>query len=141
MILSWFATSVVLLYHKEEIAIIFSKFTGKHLCQSLFFNKFAGQACNFIKKQTLAQVFSCEFCKIFKNTNFYRTPLVGASKNSFIISYSCWTNIQFWTSWNHRNLFNFFWSIKAVQKQLIDLKKVVGSFFQKNELIRTWKKT
>ena len=26
------------------------------------------QACNFIKKETLAQVFSCEFCEISKNT-------------------------------------------------------------------------
>ena len=25
------------------------------------------QVCNFIKKETLAQVFSCEFCKISKN--------------------------------------------------------------------------
>ena len=25
-------------------------------------------ACNFIKKETLAQVFSCEFCKISENT-------------------------------------------------------------------------
>ena len=31
-------------------------------------------ACNFIKKETLAQVFSCEFCEISKNTLFYRTP-------------------------------------------------------------------
>ena len=30
---------------------------------------------NFIKKETLAQVFSCEFCEISKNTFFYRTPL------------------------------------------------------------------
>ena len=28
------------------------------------------QACNFIKKETLTQVFSCEFCKISKNTFF-----------------------------------------------------------------------
>ena len=28
------------------------------------------QACNFIKKVSLAQVFSCEFCGIFKNTFF-----------------------------------------------------------------------
>ena len=42
----------------------FSKFTGKHLYQNLFFNKVANQACNFIKKETLAQVFSCEFCEI-----------------------------------------------------------------------------
>ena len=28
-------------------------------------------ACNFIKKETLAQVFSCEFCVISKNTFFH----------------------------------------------------------------------
>ena len=28
------------------------------------------EACNFIKKETLAQVFSCEFCQISKNTFF-----------------------------------------------------------------------
>ena len=37
----------------------FIKFTGKHLCQS-----------NFIKKETLAQVFSCKFYEISKNTFF-----------------------------------------------------------------------
>ena len=33
-------------------------------------------ACDFIKKETLAQVFSCEFYEISKNTFFYRTPLM-----------------------------------------------------------------
>ena len=33
-----------------------------------------------IKKETLAQLFSCEICEIFKNTFFYRTPLVAASE-------------------------------------------------------------
>ena len=28
------------------------------------------EACNFIKKDTLTQVFFCEFCEIFKNTFF-----------------------------------------------------------------------
>ena len=28
------------------------------------------QVCNFIKKETLEQVFSCEFCGIYKNTFF-----------------------------------------------------------------------
>ena len=37
------------------------------------------EACNFIKKQTLVQVFFCEFCENFKNTFFYRTPPVVAS--------------------------------------------------------------
>ena len=48
----------------------FAKFTGKHLCQSLFFNKVAGWCLNFIKKLTLAQVFSYEFCKTSKNSFF-----------------------------------------------------------------------
>ena len=37
------------------------------------------KACNFIKKESLAQVFSCEFCEISKNIFFYRTPPVVAS--------------------------------------------------------------
>ena len=40
----------------------FAKSTGKHLCQSLF-----------IKKEPLAQVFSCDFCEISMKTFF--TPL------------------------------------------------------------------
>ena len=36
------------------------------------------QACNFIKKETLVQVFSCEFYGISKNTFSYRTPPVTA---------------------------------------------------------------
>ena len=44
---------------------------------SFFFNKVAGlRPWNFIKKETLAQVFSCEFCEVSKNTFFYRTPLL-----------------------------------------------------------------
>ena len=39
---------------------------------------------NFIKKETLAQVFSCEFCEISKNTFSSRTPLVTASAMTFI---------------------------------------------------------
>ena len=37
------------------------------------------KASNFINKETLAQVFYCEFCEIYKNTFHYRTPLVAAS--------------------------------------------------------------
>ena len=40
------------------------------------------KACKFIKKETLARVFSCEFCQISKNTFLYRTPLVTASADS-----------------------------------------------------------
>ena len=36
------------------------------------------------EKETLAQVFSCEFCEISNNTFFYRTPLVAASATSYL---------------------------------------------------------
>ena len=59
---------------KKGVFKNFENFTGKQLCRGLFFNKVAGAACSFIKKETLAQAFSCKFCEIFKNTFFYRTP-------------------------------------------------------------------
>ena len=40
------------------------------------------KSCNFIEKETQAQVFSCEFCEISKNVFFYRIPLVAASVRS-----------------------------------------------------------
>ena len=39
------------------------------------FQKQPPEICNFIKKENLAQVFSCEFREISKNTFCYRTPL------------------------------------------------------------------
>ena len=74
-----FTSSRPEVFCKKGVLGNFAKFTGKHLCQSLFFNKVAGGACNFIKKETLAQVFSCEFCEISKNIFSQRTPLVAAS--------------------------------------------------------------
>ena len=46
---------------KEVLFKVLQKFTGKQV--------------------QLAQVFSCEFCEIFKNIFFYTTPPVAASKN------------------------------------------------------------
>ena len=43
--------------------------------------------CNFIN---LAQVFSCEFSEILKNTYFYKTPLVAASAYSGVLRYFSW---------------------------------------------------
>ena len=44
------------------------------------------QACNFIKKETLAQVLSCEFCEISNSTFLYRTRLVAACVYSSYLS-------------------------------------------------------
>ena len=83
--------------------------------------------CNFIKKETLAQVFSCERCEISKNTFSYecflQSTLVAASENwesdfsSFakifskdifqgllllhIMSRVIWTMITPWSFLNH----------------------------------------
>ena len=63
--------------------------------------------CNFIKKQILAQVFSCEFCEIFKNTIFYRTPPVAASELHYSFD---WDYI--WINWrpNFFLLLLLFWN-------------------------------
>ena len=45
--------------------ILFEVICGKSILQNSQEN---ASACNFIKKETLAQVFSCEFCEISKNT-------------------------------------------------------------------------
>ena len=65
---------------KKGVLKNFTKFTGKRLCQSIFFNKVIKKFLKFIKKETLAQVFSCEFCEIFKNTFLQNTsgPLLLA---------------------------------------------------------------
>ena len=65
----WFRSSRSEVYCKKCVLKNFAKFTGKHLSQSLFLNKVAG-SWNFIKKETLAQVFSCELFEISKNTFF-----------------------------------------------------------------------
>ena len=46
-------------FYKKSVLKYFAKFTGKQMCQSLFF-----------KKGNLAQVLSREFYEIFKNTFF-----------------------------------------------------------------------
>ena len=56
----------------------FAKFTGKHLCQSLCFNEVAG---------TAAQVFSCEFCEISKNTFFTEHLRTTASATNGTVSH------------------------------------------------------
>ena len=45
------------------------KCTTKHLCQSPFFNKLAGDACNFIKRDSGTGI-SCKHCTIFNITCF-----------------------------------------------------------------------
>ena len=61
---------------KKDVLKNSAKFTRKHLFQNLVFNKVA---CH--SKETLAQVFSCKFGKILKNTFFIEHLRVTASGN------------------------------------------------------------
>ena len=57
--------AVALICSVKEVFLQTSQNSQENTCASLFFNKVAGQTL-FLKN--LAQVFSCEFCEIRKNT-------------------------------------------------------------------------
>ena len=48
-------------FNKKRAPKNFTKLIGKQLWKT-------SEACSFTKKETLAQVFSCRFCEISKNT-------------------------------------------------------------------------
>ena len=60
----------------KEALLKVSQNSQENTSVGVFFKKEAG---NFIKKETLTQMFSCEFCETFKNIYFYKTHLVAAS--------------------------------------------------------------
>ena len=57
---------------KKGVLKNFGKFTGKYLCQIFFFKK-VGPA-TLLKKKRWYCFFLCEFCEIFKNNFYYKTP-------------------------------------------------------------------
>ena len=54
------------------------KHVAMHVMRKWSFTSIA-ETNNFIKKETLAQAFSCEFCEISKNNFSYALPSVAAS--------------------------------------------------------------
>ena len=70
---------VVQRYSVKKVFLEISQKSSENTCAwvSLII-KLQAEACNFIKKESLAQGFSCEFCKISKNTFLHKAPLVVA---------------------------------------------------------------
>ena len=66
---------IVLTYKFPDICKIIS------VLESLFDKVTCLMACNFIRKQTPAQLFSCEYHKMFENGFLYGRPPVAASEN------------------------------------------------------------
>ena len=58
-------------FKKGVLFLNFAKFTGKHLCQISVFNKVAVlRPATLMKKETLTQMLSCEFCEILRTPYF-----------------------------------------------------------------------
>ena len=70
---------------KKDVHRNLTKFTGKHLCQKLFWGLRPATL-----KESLAQVFSCKFCEISKNTFYYRTLPVAASDRIYYENVFTW---------------------------------------------------
>ena len=61
----------------------FSQDLQENTCAAVsFLIKLQPLACNFIKKETLAKMFYCEFSEISKYTFSYRTPPLAASERA-----------------------------------------------------------
>ena len=80
-VLIWYRSSHRRFSVKKGVLRNFAKFTGKQLCQSLL-----------LKKESLAQVFSCEFFEISKNTfstEHLRTTASAGTFTTFFIGHRC----------------------------------------------------
>ena len=60
-----------------KIIIFFRRYIVQKQPPEVFYNE--RQACNFIKKETLAQAFSCEFCE------FLRTPFLQNTSERLLL--------------------------------------------------------
>ena len=75
------------MFCRKDALRSFAKFTEKHLCQSLFFNKVAGlRPAILLKKSLWHGCFPVNFAKFLRTLFFYRTPPVAASKAYFDLS-------------------------------------------------------
>ena len=73
------AEAVVQSCSVKKVFLEISQNSQENICARVSFLIKLQADCNFIKKETLAQVLAREFCVISKNTFLHRTPLVAAS--------------------------------------------------------------
>ena len=93
--------------HSCSVKKMFFKILETSTCAGVFSNKVAGlrpPSNNSLKKKTAALVFSCGFCKIFKNTYFVehlRTLHLHISEIFMTTNFSFWNYdvINFFNTW------------------------------------------
>ena len=84
------------MFCKKGVLRNFAKLTGKHLCQSLIFNKVARPG-TLLKKRLWHKCFLTNFAKVLRTHFFSRAPPVAAS-------FLPWTRKVFeFFKWNARN--------------------------------------
>ena len=90
---------------KKSVLRNFTKFTGKHLCQSLFFNKVAGlRSATLLKKGLWHKCFPVNFVKVL------RTPFLQNTSGRLLLM----LNVQktsIWCSGPLENLLRVFSSV------------------------------
>ena len=87
----------------------FAKFTGKHLCQSLFFNKVAGLRPEFLlKKRFWHRCFPVNFAK------FLRTPFLQNTSERLLLSVSFLIHATFLCQFFLSYLLGYEWRIKEL---------------------------
>ena len=75
------------------------------------------EVCNFIKKETLTRVFSCEFCEISKNTFLHRTSL--QQMKSWKKSINLLACLMFHVSWT-LSFTHFLWIPDVLVSRQVD---------------------
>ena len=79
MLLAYFRSSRSEVFFKKGVFKNFAKFTGKHLCQSLFVNKISGlRPATLLKKKLWHKSFPVNFMKFLRTPFFIEHLLVGA---------------------------------------------------------------
>ena len=82
----WCAKSILLLFRLSSqkqysggVLKKFTKLTGKHLCWSLFLEKFQVQPTKVLIEEALVHAFFREFCEIYESTHFVKHLQTTAS--------------------------------------------------------------
>ena len=79
--------AVVQRYSVKKVFLRISKNSQKNTCARV-------QACNFIKKETLTQVLSCEVSEIFQNTYIFLQNTAGGCFQTKLLSFD-WNIFSF----------------------------------------------
>ena len=100
-----------------------------------FLVKLQAESCNFVKKEILAQLFSCGFCEISKSTFLYRTPLMAASVCEQLTSFVADIPNNFGTTLFKKKKRSNFYTHDTIVKKKVFLKVLFSKLFQSGQLL------